>query len=136
MICVDKTFLVDLWRTKDLFDSTPRDVLNEHADEELVVPLHAAGGFLECGAAISTKRLEESLQLLSLFRIGEVGIETACRYAEIVATQRVNSALVRRPKTDLWVAAWAIEHDAPLLTRDTWHFRDIPGLRLIGYDDD
>lgn len=133
MICVDKTFLVDLWRTRDLFDSAPRNLLATHADEEFVVPLHAAAGFLECGAAISSTRFEQSIELLTLFRIGEVGVATACRYAHIVAAQRDDSALVRRPKTDLWIAAWAIEHNAPLLTRDPRHFRDIPGLKLISY---
>ncbi len=135
MICVDQTFLVDLWRTRDLFDSPARDFLIAHPAEEFVIPVHAAGGFLECGAAISPERLEQAHAILRLFRIGEVGVETAHRYAVMVAQLRRGSALSGRPKSVLWIAAWAIQNAAPLVTRDKRHFRDIPDLELISYHD-
>ena len=135
MICVDKTFLLDLWRTRDLYDSPPRDLLNAHPEVEFAVPVHVAGGFLECGAAISSERLEHSLVLLGLFRIGEIGIETACHYATIVAKLRHASTLGGRSKSDLWIAAWAIQHAAPLATRNNSYFRDIPDLELIKYSE-
>ena len=134
MICVDQTFLVDLWRTRDLFDSPASDLLIAHPEEEFVVPVHAAGGFLECGAAISPERLEQAQAILRLFRIGEVGIETAGQYAVMVAQLRRGSELGGRSKSDLWIAAWAIQHAVPLVTRDKRHFRDIPDLELISYD--
>jgi predicted nucleic acid-binding protein len=134
MICVDQTFLVDLWRTRDLFDSPVRDFLVAHLDEEFVVPAHAAGGFLQCAAAISPERLEQAQAILRLFRIGEVGIETAHRYAVMVAQLRRGSELSGRSKSDLWIAAWAIQHAVPLVTCDKRHFRDIPNLELISYD--
>jgi predicted nucleic acid-binding protein len=34
---------------------------------------------------------------------------------------------------DLWIAATALEHSLPLVTRDIDHFRRIPDLQLIGY---
>lgn len=82
---------------------------------------------------MSPKRLEESLQFVRLFRIGEVGIETALRYARIVAELRRRSALTGRSKPDLWIAAWAVEHAAPLATRNRKHFENVPELELIGY---
>lgn len=133
MICVDTTFLVDLWRDKDLPDSPSRALLAAHRGEDFAVPAHAAGEFLEGGAAVSSERLEDSLQFLRLFRIGDVDIETAMRYARVVARLRRDSALSGRSKPDLWIAAWAIQHDAPLATRNTRHFGDIPGLELISY---
>ena len=45
----------------------------------------AAGEFLEGGAAVSEERLKDSLHFLRLFRVGDVGVETAARYARIVA---------------------------------------------------
>ena len=135
MICVDTTFLVDLWREKDLPSSAARALLAAHPGEDFTVPAHAAGEFLEGGAAISEGRLTESLQFLRLFRIGEVGIETATRYARIVAQLRRGSGLSGRSKPDLWIAAWAVQHAAPLATRNTRHFGDIPDLELIGYPD-
>ena len=98
------------------------------------VPAHAAGEFLEGGAAISSGRLDLSLAFLRAFRIGAVDLETARRYAVIVAALRRESALAGRSKPDLWVAAWAIQHGAPLATRNTKHFAKIPGLELIEYE--
>ena len=133
MICVDTTFLVDLWRTRDRPDSPCKDLLNANPGEEFVVPAHAAGEFLEGGAAVSPDRLRESLAFLRLFRVGEVDVETAYRYATIVAGLRKKSALVGRSKPDLWIAAYANQHAAPLATRNTKHFGGIPDLELMAY---
>lgn len=133
MICVDTTFLVDLWRERDVPDSASRVLLTNRPGEEFAVPAHAAGEFLEGGATVSPERLEQSLTFLRLFRVGEVGVETAHRYAVIVSVLRREFALAGRSKPDLWIAAWAIQHGAPLATRNTKHFRDIPGLELISY---
>jgi predicted nucleic acid-binding protein len=133
VICVDTTFLVDLWREKDLSKSPARTLLAAHPGEDFAAPAHAAGEFLEGGAAVSPERLADSLFFLRLFRIGEVNVETAVRYAGIVARLRNGSALTGRSKADLWIAAWAVQHDAPLATRNTKHFGGIPDLVLIGY---
>jgi predicted nucleic acid-binding protein len=133
MICVDTTFLVDLWRDRDRPDSSARGLLSAHPGEAFVVPAHAAGEFLEGGALISASRLEQSLAFLRLFRVGEVGIETARCYALTVARLRGAADLAGRSKPDLWIAAWALEHGAPLATRNTRHFDGIPGLELIDY---
>jgi predicted nucleic acid-binding protein len=77
MICVDTTFLVDLWRERGLETSATRRLLAEHPGEELAVPAHAAAEFLEGGAAVSPQRLAESLAFLRAFSIGTIGVETA-----------------------------------------------------------
>ena len=133
MICLDTTFLVDLWREKDLATSAARRLLAGHPGEEIAVPAHAAGEFLEGGAAVSPQRLADSLAFLRLFRVKKVGLETALRYARIVAQLRRSTALTGRSKPDLWIAAWAAEHSAPLATRNVKHFEGIPGLQLIAY---
>jgi predicted nucleic acid-binding protein len=133
MICLDTTFLVDLWRERDLPDSAARELLQTRPGEEYVVPAHAAGEFLEGGAVVSRQRFEQSLTFLRLFRVGDVSVETASRYALIVSDLRRRSELAGRSKPDLWIAAWAVQHNAPLATRNPRHFGDIPGLDLIGY---
>jgi predicted nucleic acid-binding protein len=133
VICVDTTFLVDLWREKDRSSSSARTLLASHPGEDFAVPAHAAGEFLEGGAVVSRQRLSDSLQFLRLFRIGEVNVETALRYAKIVAQLRRDAALAGRSKPDLWIAAWAAQHSAALATRNTKHFGNIPDLALISY---
>lgn len=133
MICVDTTFLIDLWRDKDQETSPVHALVEVHRGEDFTVPAHAAGEFLEGGAAISPQRLSESLRFLRLFRIGAVDLETALRYARIVSRLRARDSLTGRSKPDLWIAAWATQHGAPLATRDTRHFQGIDELELIEY---
>jgi predicted nucleic acid-binding protein len=133
MICVDTTFLVDLWRDKGASTSAARRLLEALPGEEFVVPAHAAGEFLEGGAAISRQRFDESLAFLRLFRLGDVTVETATRYALIVANLRHRSLLSGRSKPDLWIAAFAVQHDAPIATRNSRHFNDIAVLELVDY---
>ena len=87
----------------------------------------------QVGAAVSHERLAESLAFLRLFRVGDVDVETAHRYATIVADLRHGSGLAGRSKPDLWIAAWAVQHAAPLVTRNTKHFKGIPDLELTDY---
>jgi predicted nucleic acid-binding protein len=133
VICVDTTFLVDLWRDKERTSSGPAGLLAAHRGEDFAVPAHAAGEFLEGGASISRDRLADSLRFLRLFRIAEVGVETALRYARIVAHLRGEAALAGTSKPDLWIAAWAVEHAAPLATRNLEHFERVPELQLVAY---
>jgi predicted nucleic acid-binding protein len=133
VICVDTTFLVDLWRDRDSVESPARTLLVSHAGEDFAVPAHAAGEFLEGGAAVSSKRLGESLTFLRLFRVGETTLETAVRYAQVVAQLRRDSSLTGRSKPDLWIAAWAVQNGAQLATRNTRHFGGIDDLHLISY---
>jgi len=133
LICVDTTFLVDLWRERETAPTGARALLQTRAGEDFVVPAHAAGEFLEGGALVSQERLGESLRFLRLFRIGEVGLETALAYARIVAALRRRKALAGQSKPDLWIAAWALQHAAPLVTRNGRHFADIAGLALLEY---
>ena len=67
MICLDTTFLVDLWRQKNRPTSGARSLLGNHPGEDFAVSSHAAGEFLEGGAAVSRERFSESLQFLRLF---------------------------------------------------------------------
>lgn len=134
MICVDTTFLVDLWREAKKREGSPAwRLLAENRGEDFAVPAHAAGEFLEGGASASSDRLAESLRFLRVFRVGEVSVETALRYARIVSGLRRASALGGRSKPDLWIAAWAVEHSAPLVTRNVKHFEGVNELRLMAY---
>jgi len=133
MICVDTTFLIDLWRNKNVDDHPCVAVLHRHDGEIFMVPAHAAGEFLEGGAGISQERFKDSLRFLRMFRIGVVGIETAVHYATIVSHLRKRSLLHGASKPDLWIAASCIEHGATLVTRNSRHFDVVPGLSMQPY---
>lgn len=134
MICVDTTFLVDLWRSAGLEDAGSVRLLRQHAGEVIAVPAHAAGEFLEGGAAVSERRFAESLEFLRMFALGQIGMETAEHYARTVADLRQRGLLAGMSKPDLWIAAWAIEHGCPLATRNTRHFKSITRIVLLDYE--
>ena len=134
MVCVDSTFLVDLWRSSGREEAGCVRLLRRAESETLAVPAHAAGEFLEGGAAISPQRFIESLKFLRLFALGPVGLETAEHYARTVADLRSRGVLSGMSKPDLWIAAWALEHGCPLATRNTRHFRMVKRLELIRYN--
>jgi predicted nucleic acid-binding protein len=133
MICVDTTFLVDLWRNKDDQNHSTLKILNTYADERFFVPVHAAGEFLEGGANISQDRFNDSLRFLKLFEVGEASLDTAKNYARIVSDLRARKSLAGASKADMWIAAWAVEHNAALISRNTKHFGGIPRLLLVSY---
>ncbi len=133
MICVDTTFLVDLWRSAGREDAGCVRLLHTAGGDTFTVPAHAAGEFLEGGASVSPARFNESLQFLRLFAVGQVGAETAEHYARVVADLRARRLLSGQSKPDLWIAAWALEHGCPLATRNTKHFKPVKRLELIGY---
>lgn len=133
MICLDTTFLVDLWRGRDSSVCSARELLQKHRAETFAVPVHAAGEFLEGAAWVSEDRLRHSMQFLRLFQIGDVNIETAVKYAQILAHLRKSGNLTGRSKPDMWIAAWALEHGAALATRNAADFAGIPGLVILGY---
>jgi predicted nucleic acid-binding protein len=133
VICLDTTFLVELWRQKEDPHAAPRVLLASHAGEDFAVPAHAAGEFLEGGASISSERLASSLQLLRMFYVGEVTLETALAYSRIVAELRSTARLEGRSKADVWIAAWAVQHGSALATRNVKDFEGITGLTLLPY---
>lgn len=133
MICLDTTFLIDAWRQKALPDSPVTRLIAENSGQVWVVPSHAAGEFLEGGARVSAERLAESLAFLRAFRIGDVTLETAVVYARVVESLRTGSRLAGKSKADMWIAAWAVQHAAPLATRNPKHFLGVDGLEVIEY---
>ena len=133
VISVDTTFLIDLWRNKDDRGHAAVKLLVRHEAETFVVPAHAAGEFLEGGASVSEKRFRDAIRFLQMFSIAAVGAETARHYAIIVSHLRKKNLLQGSSKTDMWIAASALEHGSALATRNKKHFKHVPNLVLIDY---
>lgn len=133
MICLDTTFLIDLWRSGGQPKHPAALLLNKFSGETFAAPSHAAGEFLEGAACVSEERFQEAVSFLGLFEIGSIGFETAKHHARIVSDLRARSLLKGASKPDMWIAAWALEHGAALATRNQRHFENVPALRLIAY---
>ncbi len=64
------------------------------------------------------------------YRVLAVAETTAQQYAEIREELRVKGRPI--PANDLWIAALALQHALPLLSREQ-HFDSVSGLKRIGW---
>jgi predicted nucleic acid-binding protein len=91
-------------------------------------------GEYECGLAGSkrNKELRDWFDLLvSESIVLEVDRETATHYAAICADLKRSGKPI--PTNDLWIAALAVQHSLPLISRDE-HFDRVPNVRRVGWD--
>ena len=90
-------------------------------------------GELIFGALRSGKPDANRLELnrrLGSFRILVPDMATAEVYGEVCYALRRKGRPI--PDNDIWIAALALQHALPLLTRDT-HFREVDGLTVLAW---
>ena len=133
MICIDTTVLIDEFRARGDRDAPVNRALLAHGAEILIVPVMAAGEFLDGAATVSAARFGESLEILRRRRVVGADLETAQHYGSIVAFLRQAKELAGKSQNDLWIAATARSHGAKVLTRNAADFERIPGLEVLGY---
>lgn len=76
-------------------------------------------------------RLEEWLdELLGEVRVLETTARTTAVYARVRHRLRVAGTPI--PENDVWIAATAIEHNLPLVTRDN-HFKMVEELEVLAW---
>lgn len=102
------------------------------AQETIYLPLTAWGELL-FGAYHADQPARE-LANLAQFAPATVRLLPTDRTADEYA--RLKEALARAgaliPENDLWIAAYALEHGLPLITRDA-HFVRVPGLTTLDW---
>ena len=133
MICADTTVLIDEFRAKGNPAAPVNRALLQHSGEELVIPIIAAGEFLDGAAFVSEQRCQEALILLRQRRTIATGLDVAEHYGRIASKLRAAKALAGRSHNDLWIAATARSLGARLLTRNTEDFHAINGLEVLSY---
>jgi predicted nucleic acid-binding protein len=126
----DTSFLIDFQRERRRGETTGRAhrFLATHADVALALSVTALGEFAEGFADQDDPLLQQTARHFDLLPIDE---QTACRYAEITRNLRQTGQLIG--SNDLWVAACALRHRRPLVTRNAVEFRRVPGLQVLDY---
>jgi predicted nucleic acid-binding protein len=69
-------------------------------------------------------------KFVALTRVLSINPETAQHYADARTKLKQNGTPI--PANDLWIAALALQHRLPVLSRDR-HFDSVKGVRRIGW---
>ena len=128
-LILETTFLVDFEREALRGETGPAHrFLEENSHRELCVTLTTAGE-LACGPRLDERASWEAL--VSRFRVLVPDLDASWAYGQRYRYLKDNGLLIGAK--DLWIAATAIVHGLPLVTRDPSHFRRVPGLSVVTY---
>lgn len=128
-LIVETTFLIDLEREHARGTPGPAIAfLESHPDARLYLPFVVAGE-LAAGTSLADRARWEAF-LGPFFVLGS-SAEVCWAYGRTYRYLQENGRLIGA--NDLWIAATALAHHMPVVTRNTGHFRRVPGLDVEAY---
>jgi predicted nucleic acid-binding protein len=128
-LVLETTFLIDLDREERRKEPGPAIALLEREpDARLYVPSAVAGEL--AGGPSARDRDKWEAFLAPLFVLAPTP-DICWRYGRIYRHLKDNGQLIGT--NDLWIAATAVVHDMPLVTRNGAHFRRVPDLIVESY---
>jgi len=128
-LILETTFLIDLEREARMPNGGPAATfLREHSQTGLCVGVVTAG---EIASGLDPNERGRWHDLLRRFEILPVTLDVCWTYGRIFRHLKDNGLLIGT--NDLWIAASAIAHGLPLVTRNERHFRRVAGLHVLGY---
>ena len=128
-LILETTFLVDLEREALREEEGPAHrFLRDNPDRELCITLTTAG---ELASGPRLEERERWERLVERFRVITPDLEASWHYGRSYRYLKDNGLLIGA--NDLWIAAIALAHGLPLVTRDAAHFRRVPGLSFLSY---
>lgn len=128
-LILETTFLIDLER--EALREAPGPAhrfLDGRRETRLCLTLTTAG---ELASGVAPEERDRWEDLLRRFRVLTITPEACWRYGRVFRYLRRNGLLIGA--NDLWIAATALAHDLPLVTRNEAHFGRVPELRVIRY---
>lgn len=127
----DTTLLIGLWRSQPW----ALRFVSENRDYVVGIPWTVQGEFLH-GAVRAEHDLDRVEAFLHRGITLSPGRQTMMAYAHTAAALQEVGIYREIGQNDIWIAASAIAHGKPLITRNRRHFDQMPGLELIVLDED
>ena len=126
-LLVETTFLIDLEREHRSAGSAVA-FLEANEDARLYIPFIVAGE-LAAGTPLSKRDRWESF-LAPMYVLPSTP-DVCWEYGRAYRYLKDNGRLIG--SNDLWIAATALAHKMPVVTRNAEHFRRVPGLDVETY---
>lgn len=128
-VILETTFLIDLEREAGRGEAGPAHAfLEEHPHRSMHLTFTVAGE-MAAGPAVDDRERWE--RLLDPFTVLPWTEDVSWRYGRTFRYLRDNGTLIG--SNDLWIAATALVHGMPLVTRNVADFRRVPGLDVLDY---
>ena len=128
LIAADTTFLIDLSRESGRNSGPVHDFLHRHLEDEFSLSVTALGEF---AAGFADLADETFMAIKAHFKLRPMDDSDAWHYREIFRILKERGELIGA--NDLWIAAAALKHGEPLVTRNAREFQRVPGLQVLTY---
>ena len=126
---LETSFLVDLEReTLARLRGPASRFLDAHAEMRFYVT-NTTAGELAAGADAAGQAVWE--RFLAPFHVVAADQKAAWHFGRAFRHLKDNGQLIG--SNNLWIAATALAHGMPVVTRHVDHFRRVPGLSVLGY---
>lgn len=128
-LILETSFMIDLEREIGRAAPGPaHGFLEEHVEDSLYLTITVAGE-LSIGGSLSKRDAWEDF--LAPFQMLAIDLEAAWYFGNTFRYLRANGLMIGAG--DLWIAATALAHGMPVVTRNEAHFRRVPGLEVLTY---
>ncbi len=128
-LILETTFLIDFERERARRETGAGHVfLRAHAGHRLLLT-HTIAGELAAGKSLSKRGAWEAFT--APFRVLPWTPDVDWEYGKAFRFLQANGLMI--DANDLWIAATAVAHAIPLVTRNVDHYRRVPGLEVVAY---
>ncbi|MGB0743004.1 MAG: type II toxin-antitoxin system VapC family toxin [Opitutales bacterium] len=124
----DTCFLIDFQKERKRGPGRAHRFLQVNEEAYAYLPIVA---YAEYGEGFQSLTNAAFLSVVESYELLEVTRDVADCYARLVRELRQAGQLIGT--NDLWIAATALQHELPLVTRNTEHFVRIPEIKLLVY---
>jgi tRNA(fMet)-specific endonuclease VapC len=129
-LILETTFLVDFERESARGTTGPAVAfLEAHEDARLYVTFTIAG---ELAAGLSMAERSKWEEFLAPFHVLTLDANVSWEYGQAYRHLQKNGMLIGA--NDLWIAATALAHGMPVVTRNVQHYRRVPNLQVADYE--